>query len=352
MRPRRDWPETVHALGFSWRKRAILRSFLRTSQVRFISEPDALPEGAVVVVWASGPYGGQETGASWVRRVQRVRVEDGFLRSVGLGADLVRPLSWVFDWHGIHYDPSSSSDLEQMLQDSDFEAGMLDRAARLRERLVQEGLGKYNLGGQRWRRPPLASGRRVVLVPGQVETDAAFRAQVGGPKSNLELLQAARRDEPKSWLLYKPHPDVVAGLRSPGRDEAEVSRWCDEVVVDVDTADLLGSVDAVHVLSTLTGFEALLRGREVTCHGLPFYAGWGLTIDRCLSPRRNRSLSLDALVAAALVQYPHYVSARTGEPCAVEQVVDELLADRDRQRQSGFRAHRWRRWIRPVLRRP
>ena len=35
-----------------------------------------------------------------------ISVEDGFIRSVGLGGDLYPPLSLLFDKKGIHYDAS------------------------------------------------------------------------------------------------------------------------------------------------------------------------------------------------------------------------------------------------------
>lgn len=342
------WPDTVHVVGLSWRKRRLLARFLPGSRLVHTCDPERLPDGATVVVWASGPFGAARCRAPWVGRVRRVQAEDGFLRSVGLGADLVRPQSWVFDARGIHYEPGMPSDLEHLLAHETFTDVELARAARLRERVVRQGIGKYNLGGAAWRRPAMAAGRRVVLVPGQVETDAAFLAQPGPVRSNLELLQAVRQLEPRAWIVYKPHPDVVAGLRQAGATEHAVRTWCDEIVTGADILQLLQSVDAVHVLSTLTGFEALLRGREVVCHGLPFYAGWGLTRDLQPAPRRGRRLVLDELVAGALLRYPHYVSARTGLPCEVEQVVQELAVGAADAR-GGLPA--WRRWIRPLLRR-
>ncbi len=51
-----------------------------------------------------------------------VRVEDTFLRSVGLGANLVRPLSWVRDRRGIYYDATAPSELEHLLQATEFSA--------------------------------------------------------------------------------------------------------------------------------------------------------------------------------------------------------------------------------------
>jgi capsular polysaccharide export protein len=119
-------------------------------------------------------------------------------------------------------------------------------------------------------------------------------------------------------------------------------------VSDVDTPRLLEQVQAVHVLSTLAGFEALLRGCRVVCHGAPFYAGWGLTDDRLPVPRRSRRLSLEALVAGALILYPRYVSVFDSAPCEVEVAVDGLV----QQACAGLgKAPAWRRLLRPLLRR-
>ena len=106
--------------------------------------------------------------------------------------------------------------------------------------------------------------------------------------------------------------------------------------------DLLAAVDAVHVLTSLSGFEALLRGREVICHGIPFYAGWGLTRDMATTPpRRSRMLSLDELVAGVLLLYPRYLDPVTGIPCP-----PEVLVKRMGQQQMPNRLG----WIEPVRR--
>jgi capsular polysaccharide export protein len=251
-----------------------------------------------------------------------IRLEDGFLRSAGLGTDLTRPLSWVQDEEGIHYDVRYPSALERMLATAEFTADLLQRAAQLRRRIVAAGLSKYNLGGK-WRRP---SGRpQVVLVAGQVESDASLLHGLG-LKRNIELLRTVRGACPDAYLVYKPHPDVAAALRRAGEGETEAERWCDEIVVDVDMADLLSQVDAVHVMTSLSGFEALLRRIPVTTYGQPFYAGWGLTQDRFPPPRRHRSLALDALVAASLILYPTYVSRDTRYFTTPERAIDELLS--------------------------
>jgi len=263
-----------------------------------------------------------------------IRLEDGFLRSVGLGADLVRPLSWVLDGHGLYYDASAPSELERLLIQTDFTPELRQRARALREQILALGLTKYNVGQALWQRPDTAQS--VVLVVGQVESDAAIRHGAPQIHTNMALLRAVRAIRPDAHVIYKPHPDVVAQLRDPGQEEHQADRWCDQVIVDVGMDQLLRVVDEVHVLTSLAGFEALLRGTPVVTWGQPFYAGWGLTQDQCPQPvRRGRRLDLDALTAAVLILYPTYVSHRTGHYTTPEQVLSELLAWRERERQQG-----------------
>jgi capsular polysaccharide export protein len=96
-------------------------------------------------------------------------------------------------------------------------------------------------------------------------------------------------------------------------------------VVDVPMGRLLEAVDEVHVLTSLAGFDALIRGKPVTTHGCPFYAGWGLTRDFCEPiARRGRLLKLDELVAAALILYPVYVSRVSKAYTTPERALWEL----------------------------
>jgi capsular polysaccharide export protein len=105
-----------------------------------------------------------------------------------------------------------------------------------------------------------------------------------------------------------------------------VAGCCDEVLVTASIQQLFRQIDALHVLTSIAGFEALLRGVEVHTWGLPFYAGWGLTDDQLRCERRGRGLPLDALVHAALIEYPRYVSRHSGLFIEPEQAIEELLA--------------------------
>ena len=79
-------------------------------------------------------------------------------------------------------------------------------------------------------------------------------------------------------------------------------------------------------MTSLIGFEALLRDRVVVVLGCPFYAGWGLTDDRGDVPeRRCARPSLDGLVHAALIDYPMYRDPVSGLAAPVEVIVERLL---------------------------
>lgn len=329
-----DWRRTldsnrgiVAACGFSWWKRREIARFLWTPQhpMRFFrSEANALSFAArrdgAVAIWPSRVSDSMAASAA-EKHVTLVRVEDGFVRSVGLGSNLVPPASVTVDRRGIHYDPTRPSDLEDLLAGADFPPALLARAERLRETIVAAGISKYGNDAAHTF-PSRQAGRRLVLVPGQVEDDMSVRFGGGGLSSNLDLLRRVRALEPDSEIWFRPHPDVDAGHRKGAVRDSDALDYADRVVRGGGMASLLDQVDAVHVLTSLTGFEALLRRRDVTCHGVPFYAGWGLTRDLAKVPdRRGRRLTLDELIAAVLIVYPRYLDPVTGLPCTPEVLI-------------------------------
>ena len=251
------------------------------------------------------------------------RIEDGFVRSRGLGAALVPPVSLAFDRTGLHFDPTRPSDLERFIAASTgLPPAALARAAALRARLVALNISKYNLAPDPL--PPLPEGR-VVLVAGQVPGDASVLTG-GAGLGDAALIAAARVAEPGATILYRPHPDIVARLR-----EGEIAEGADLTVTGGDMAALIARCDALWTDTSLAGFEALLRGRAVTCLGWPFYAGWGLTADPHDAPpglraRRAARPTLDGLVHAALIDYPLYLDPRTGGRCGPEDILDWLEA--------------------------
>lgn len=294
-----------------------------------------VPRGAPLLVGKQprAARGGALRSAAWASRVLTqdgdsrpdvsdgtLLVEDGFLRSSGLGADLVRPASLVFDSRGIYFDPSRPSDIEHLLANEELEADQCRRARALIGAIAAAGISKYNVGTKTAEIDP--AGRQVILVPGQVANDASVRLGGGEVRSNRELLAAVRARNENAFIVYKPHPDVEEAGR-PGH-VPDARNFADEILTGTDPGTAIGLCDEVHTLTSLLGFEALIRGRAVTTYGAPFYAGWGLTTDHAPMPRRGRNRSLEELVYLCLVAYPLYVSPRSYEPCGPEDVVEAL----------------------------
>ncbi|MGP6087498.1 capsular polysaccharide biosynthesis protein [Antarctobacter jejuensis] len=299
-----------------WKRAPLQKFFGQEKRIRFEDNVEKARDISVrtarpLMVWANRAEG------------EATRVEDGFLRSRGLGADLISPLSLVLDSEGIYYDPTRTSALESWIQQraTGLRLDQIERIQRLIASIVQQSLSKYNLSGKL---PTLPAGRRI-LVPGQVEDDASILKGSPQMQSNTALLELARAENPDAVILWKPHPDVDAGLRLGIVENPE--RWADMVLDRCDIGALLQEVDEVWTMTSLTGFEALLRGCRVVTLGAPFYAGWGLTRD--LGPAPARRLhgprpTLEALVHAVLIDYPRYFDPVTGSSCPVETVVNRL----------------------------
>ena len=230
MAPRRGANREIAAcVGMSFWKRRRVADFVRAprripasraASAGALAACDGQPGGAVAG-WASRlPEGLAEAAAA--RGVKLIRVEDGFIRSVGLGSDFLPPASLVFDRRGMYYDPRGESDLEILLREATFSPalqaarGAADRAA---------GRARHHQIQPRESAAPgleIPTGRRRILVPGQVEDDLSIRFGAGTVRSNLDLLVAVRAANPDAFIIYKPHPDVVAGHRvgavpRPGR---------------------------------------------------------------------------------------------------------------------------------------
>ena len=327
-----DWA----AVGFAPAKRPPVRRLLNSPKATmryFMSPRRAVAHARATdgkLIWWAGKESEATRQAAAAFDGPTVRMEDGFIRSRGLGSDFVGALSVALDDQGVYYDPSRPSRLETLIEQSNLAPEDLARAGRLRQKVVDAGLSKYNLKGHAPRdwTPERIGGRDILLVVGQVENDKSILLGCAPElNTNSALVEAARRDHPDAFLVYRNHPDVLAGNR-PGRLDAAALSSVDAVADGLDIVDCLDACRRVATLTSLTGFEALMRGKAVSVYGRPFYAGWGLTDDRLAFARRTRRASVDHLVHAALIAYPIYVTPE-GWPCEAEDLVDALIAARD-----------------------
>lgn len=283
-----------------------------------------------------------------------VALEDGFLRSSSLGVEGDTPMSMVVDPIGIHYLADRPSLLENILQQPDnLSAADLDTARELIALMRSSGIGKYNNAPDLSDDDPLGRDRPLVLVVDQTYGD--FSIPGGGlcEADFIRMLDAALAENPDADVRVRIHPDCVSGHKKSCLLDAALARGIALESRHVSWASLARRARRVYVGTSQAGLEALIQGIAVTCFGLPFYAGWGLTDDRLPLPRRQAKPTLEQLVAAAYIRYCRYVDPLTDQRCDVMTVARQLA--RQKRQDSLFAGSLMvvgvPRWERPALRR-
>jgi capsular polysaccharide export protein len=254
-------------------------------------------------------------------------VEDGFIRSVSLGALHTPPMSLAFDKQDMYFNANAKTDLEDILSNYNFKEDtvLMERAEKCMQSLLETRLSKYNMGESVSIETLYGpKTRKRILVVGQVERDASI--QFGSDKrfKNNDLVRIAYQENPDAQIIYKPHPEVMHGTATALSEPAEVRDICMILQQDISLADAFETVDHVYTITSLSGFEALMRGIKVTTLGCPFYSNWGLTDDRQICSRRNRKLTVQEVFAAAYILYPKYFDPIAQTPIEIENAISIL----------------------------
>ena len=260
------------------------------------------------------------------------RVEDGFIRSVQLGASKSIPISLCIDSEVLYYDASESSDLERILSSYDFkqDTELIKLAKESMESLKILNISKYNnVSNKDIESIYGKKEKKRILVIGQVEDDESIKRGCLNKITNNELVILARMENPEAEIFYKPHPDVLFGKRKMYSNPQDVMSIAKVIVEPLSLADALQTIDHVYTITSLSGFEALIRGIHVTTLGAPFYSGWGLTDDRQFINRRGRKLTIEEVFAAAYILYPKYFHPITKREIDIKETIKIISFMRD-----------------------
>lgn len=253
-------------------------------------------------------------------------VEDGFIRSKGLGSSKEPPLSITIDSSAPHFDANKESDLEILLRSYDFQGDMnlLTRSRSAIKKIISHGISKYNCHN-RSNLAPLdrSNGKKNILVVGQVETDDSIKYGSRNNFDNEKLLELAIQENPYCNIYFKPHIENKNNFRS-----YKCEGSYNQLANDYPVLDFYDNLDRIYTITSLLGFEFLLRGLEVTVVGCPFYSGWGLTDDRYSNSRRKRNLSIEELFAGAYIKYPLYLNPYTYKNSTIEEVLEYLISNK------------------------
>jgi capsular polysaccharide export protein len=341
MKPKRKTKKPVALLiGFSEWKNDYIQTYLKDYDLKFIKDYENLDvvvnesekyKEKVFMVWG---YKNSPKLESFAKRkkIPFFRIEDGFIRSIQLGASKSTPISLCIDSQALYYDATRPSDLEDLLNTYDFQSNpeLVTRAKNAIQTLKDLNISKYNNVGSK--DIEVIYGEKTkerILVIGQVEDDESIKRGCNKPMTNNDLVWLARSENPHADIIYKPHPDVLFGKRPMQSNPNDVKHISKVITEPLSITDAFQTIDRVYTITSLSGFEALLRGIPVTTIGAPFYSGWGLTDDRQKVPRRKRKLTIEEVFAAAYILYPKYMHPFTKEAISIEDAILTLKEMKD-----------------------
>jgi len=261
-------------------------------------------------------------------------LEDGFIRSIGLGVDGSPPFSLVEDNIGIYYDATTPSKLENILNTYDFtsDTSLMQTAREAMALINKYHISKYNNAPNIEDAFFKHDNKDKVLIIAQTAGDASLEYGLGNVFSTQQMIEDALQENPLSSVYIKIHPDVLSGKKQSDITLSQLPKECIILKNDINPISLLKHFRKVYSKTSGMGMEALILGLEVVCYGIPYYAGWGLTIDKQKCHRRKRILTLEELFAGAYILYTTYYNPYTYTESTIIDTIYEIKKQRKGKR--------------------
>ena len=258
------------------------------------------------------------------REIPIIFTEDGFLRSIEpYDGELRFATSHAIqlDMGGLYIHADSPSLLEESMNSEKVPRNEeIRRVHQLVQKIRQERLTKYN--HQQVTGARLGSlGREKVLVVDQVYGDKSIAYGWATDETFMEMYRKAVEENPDADIYVKAHPVPSKGHFGSVREGGRIHLLTEPM----NPIELIEQMDKVYVCTSQLGFEAAFCGKEVHTFGMPFYAGWGFTVDAQPNPNRHRKRTVEEAFYFAYIVCTVYVSYKTHGICSIEQAIEELL---------------------------
>lgn len=241
--------------------------------------------------------------------------------------------SFVLDNHTAYFDSRHISDLERMLNDISLVINIEERvkAKRLISRIVENKISRYNHMSLDMKKIG-RNGVRKILVVDQTFDDLSITMGMASETTFKRMLDMAIKENPDCDIIIKTHPCVISGIKTYKNGYYNTVTEKDniyKVTTPINPYSLMEFCDKVYVVTSTLGFEALMAGKEVHVFGMPFYAGWGLTIDDQHLDRRTNMRTLEELFYIFYCMYTHWVDPDKGCETTIDAVIDKMIALRE-----------------------
>lgn len=256
-------------------------------------------------------------------------LEDGFIRSFGLGLQNSPSFSIVEDDVGIYYDATKPSKLENLLNTCNFTKELLEQAKKAMKFIKKYEISKYNNNLPLPKDFLSSNDEKRVLIITQVANDASLEFGLAKDFNTQDLIEDCIRENPDSKIYIKIHPDVLTGRKQSDFKIENLPKNCKIINQNYNPIALLKKFHKVYTKTSGMGFEALILGCECVCYGMPFYAGWGITKDKLKCERRITKRSLEEIFAASFLLYSKYFNPYTKKKSDIFDTILTLRNKRD-----------------------
>ena len=219
------------------------------------------------------------------------------------------PLSIYFAYQSdVYYDFTKESNIESILRSNWIPSEEEWKLAASALQMINKyGITKYNEYPHLPENFVKSSNIHNILLVDQPVDDHTVLTGSANEQTFNDMLLYAFDNFPYSTIYVKLHPDTI-----DGKKEGYLKRLLDKhqladhpsiVLIDqhCNITSFFNFVQEVFVVTSQVGFEALLRGKSVTCFGMPFYAGWGLTNDmQVLTYAKPKRTLIDLFIVLAI----------------------------------------------------
>ena len=301
------------------------QNFLKIKKVSLVQALRYLLSDITFVGW------GRKKSGLWARKMAKftgkdfLLLEDGFIRSFGLGVEGSPSFSMVKDEVGIYYDATVPSQLENILNTYDFKNNklLMAKAKEARAKILKYKISKYN-NFKEIDLSYLEKSQEKILIVAQTYGDSSLEYGLGNSFSTQKMIEDAMRDNPEAEIYIKIHPDVLSGKKASDIATEDIPNACHVLTDNANPITLMQHFSQIYTKTSGMGFEALLLDKEVHCYGMPFYAGWGVTHDRLKCDRRAKKLSIDEIFTGTYMLYSHYYNPYLNRASDILEVIEYI----------------------------
>nr|WP_215425345.1 capsular polysaccharide biosynthesis protein [Campylobacter jejuni] len=265
-----------------------------------------------------------------------ILLEDGFIRSLNLGVENSPSFSMVKDDIGIYYDATMPSKLENLLNTCEFKDEEIKQAKKAIELIKKYKISKYN-NNLDIPDDYFQKDEKRVLIITQTANDASLEFGLAKGFKTVDMIKDAIKENPKSKIYIKIHPDVLSGKKQSDLDINSLPKECILITENFNPIALLEFFDKVYTKTSGMGFEALMQECECICYGMPFYAGWGLTKDKLERKRRMQKRSLEEVFYAAYILYAEYFNPYLNQKSNIFDTIKTLAKYKDIEKANSNR---------------